>query len=214
MRICKVCQESKPLEKFPVCSPKNSPKEYRNHTCHSCTYQENKKKYPHLVNKNREYHQKWENKNPEVKKMWGYKSWDKKQGFSHDLDLPFVKEMISQPCFYCGSSHGIDKMTLDRIDNTKGHTKSNVNPACYRCNILRGDMPYAAWIFLAPAIREAHKQNLFGDWRLSSKKSKKLKTNPNEKIIRLRAWCLIATCVPNATGMPIAIRQTWMICLV
>lgn len=32
---------------------------------------------------------------------------------------------------------------------------------------------YAAWIFLAPAIREANKQNLFGDWKLSSKKARK-----------------------------------------
>lgn len=65
-------------------------------------------------------------------------------------------------CFYCGA---IDiKMTLDRIDNSIGHTRVNVNPSCVRCNGVRGNMPYAAWMAIVPAIKKAREDGLFGSW--------------------------------------------------
>jgi hypothetical protein len=55
-------------------------------------------------------------------------------------------------------------MTLDRIDNTIGHVKTNVKPACIRCNLLRRNMPYAAWLMLVPAVKKARKFGLFDGW--------------------------------------------------
>lgn len=55
-------------------------------------------------------------------------------------------------------------MSLDRIDNLKPHNQNNVNPSCVRCNLTRGDMPYEAWLFISPKIREAREKGLFGDW--------------------------------------------------
>jgi len=55
-------------------------------------------------------------------------------------------------------------MTLDRIDNDKGHTQDNVVPACIRCNYARRSMPYEAWLVVAKGMREAREQGLFGDW--------------------------------------------------
>jgi len=55
-------------------------------------------------------------------------------------------------------------MTLDRINNEKGHTADNVIPACYRCNLIRRDMPYDAWMHVAPSIRSAREAGLFRDW--------------------------------------------------
>jgi hypothetical protein len=55
-------------------------------------------------------------------------------------------------------------MTLDRIDNKRGHSRANVVPACIRCNYARRDMPYAAWLCLAPGLRVALEQGLFGEW--------------------------------------------------
>lgn len=92
------------------------------------------------------------------------RSWDKKKGLDgNDLDLSFVEILISQGCSYCGETQL--RIALDRIDNTQAHSKSNVVPSCIRCNYLRGSMPYAAWLHLAPAVREAREQGLFGAWR-------------------------------------------------
>jgi hypothetical protein len=55
-------------------------------------------------------------------------------------------------------------MTLDRIDNSIGHLMSNVNPCCYRCNYIRANMPYAAWLSIVPAIRATFELGLFAAW--------------------------------------------------
>lgn len=55
-------------------------------------------------------------------------------------------------------------MSMDRVDNSIGHTKSNVVPACIRCNYMRKDMPMEAWKFLVPYIKQAKENGLFGDW--------------------------------------------------
>jgi len=66
-----------------------------------------------------------------------YKLRDKKKGFVYDLTKEFFcKNIISQPCIYCGTTKNIG---CDRIDNEKGHTKNNVVPACYICNIVRSN---------------------------------------------------------------------------
>lgn len=91
------------------------------------------------------------------------KSADKKKKRVSDLDVKFILAQISNPCFYCGDNL-ITNMTLDRIDNSKGHTKGNVVPACYRCNVTRGIMPYNAWLVVCEGMRKANALGLFGDW--------------------------------------------------
>ena len=88
---------------------------------------------------------------------------DRKRGLENDLDHGFIDECLSKPCSYCEATDS--RMTLDRIDNSLGHIKTNVVPACYRCNIVRGSMPFEAWAVIAPAMKEAYNQGLFGDWR-------------------------------------------------
>lgn len=97
---------------------------------------------------------------------------DRKKGRTCDLDRAFVDEMVSLPCVYCGINAEHAKMTLDRIDNSLGHLKSNVVTACYRCNLIRGDMPHSAWIMIAPSVREASEAGAFGEWKLWPKKRK------------------------------------------
>jgi len=87
---------------------------------------------------------------------------DRKRGRVNDLDLAFVQEAVAEACRYCGET--TIRMTLDRIDNTLGHMKANVVPACERCNFARRDMPYAAWLLVAEALRKAREQGLFGRW--------------------------------------------------
>ena len=87
---------------------------------------------------------------------------DQKRGFPNDLTFDFVCEVLAKGCSYCGETQL--RMTLDRIDNATGHTQSNVNPSCIRCNYARGAMPYQAWLCLVPGMREAREKGLFLAW--------------------------------------------------
>ena len=87
---------------------------------------------------------------------------DKRKGRPHDLDVEVIREMIANGCTYCGDESS--KMTVDRIDNSLGHTKDNVVPACLRCNWIRRDMPYSVWMLIAPAIREARLSGALDGW--------------------------------------------------
>lgn len=87
---------------------------------------------------------------------------DKRNGLKNNLTKAYIDRQIAKGCTYCGSV--VLKMTLDRKDNRKGHIKGNVVPACIRCNFIRRDMPYKAWLKVVPSIREAHRAGLFGDW--------------------------------------------------
>ena len=80
-----------------------------------------------------------ENLRTKVSKMISsYKIKDKKNGVEIcDIDINWmIENIINKPCIYCGDTH---KIGCDRIDNSKGHTKDNVNPCCYECNTARGD---------------------------------------------------------------------------
>jgi hypothetical protein len=87
---------------------------------------------------------------------------DRIKNRNNDLDIPFIDSLICSPCTYCLGNE--IRMTLDRVDNEKGHTRDNVQTACIRCNYLRRDMPYEAWLHLVPSIREAFSLGLFGTW--------------------------------------------------
>jgi hypothetical protein len=90
------------------------------------------------------------------------RSSDKKNGRNNDITRGFVDSLLANGCSYCGETEL--RMTLDRIDNNEGHTKDNVVSACIRCNYARRSMPHAAWLLLAPGMRAAREQGLFGDW--------------------------------------------------
>ena len=45
-----------------------------------------------------------------------------------------IDNIFTQPCTYCGKT-GWDIVGCNRIDNSKPHTKDNVEPCCGKCNI-------------------------------------------------------------------------------
>lgn len=87
---------------------------------------------------------------------------DRLKGRENDLDVEFIKDMISRPCSYCGETK--IRITLDRKDNSIGHLKSNVVPACIRCNYTKRDMPYEAWLLLTDGMRKARETGVFDNW--------------------------------------------------
>jgi hypothetical protein len=70
--------------------------------------------------------------------IYNYRTIDKKKGLICDLTVDWIKENITgKPCIYCGR---IDvPMGCDRMDNSKGHTMSNVVPCCFDCNKTKMD---------------------------------------------------------------------------
>ena len=77
-------------------------------------------------------------RNKASKMISSYNNADKKKGFEKsDLNIDwFIDNVFSSKCIYCGDD---SRIGLDRIDNTKPHTKSNVTPCCYDCNVARSN---------------------------------------------------------------------------
>jgi hypothetical protein len=150
-RTCYRCQRSKDINKFRFRSGKNS--HVRRSICRKCESEA------------ATLRQKRNRQKPEFRDKYllnDVKRADRKFGWKTDLTRDLIKELLSKPCAYCGSSDL--PMTLDRKDATFGHQTWNVNPSCMRCNYVRGEMPLEAWIALSPAIRKVTKSGLFGTW--------------------------------------------------
>jgi hypothetical protein len=151
MRTCRACGRNKPLRNFQKVKGGK-----RRHTCRLC-----RSSSPEDQSK---YRQRWRLNNPHSAIIEDCRASDRKKGLvGFDLDHEFVRSLIANGCRYCGLTNL--RMTLDRVDNELAHTRANVVPCCIRCNYIRGSMPYAAWVHIVPAIREAVALGLFGDWR-------------------------------------------------
>jgi hypothetical protein len=140
---------------------------YMRSKCKKCKnksdYEKLRKNHPERYEKKKECN-KNQRHNPLNRAKFSYRdslNYDAIRGLDNDLDLDFVAQLLKTGCNYCGSTQHLG---LDRIDNTKGHLKSNVLPACLRCNFIRRGMPYDAWMLLVPTIKEIYQKGLLGDW--------------------------------------------------
>ena len=167
IKICTKCNIEKDVKSFRKFSRNN--KEYRYNYCNSCDRNMSKAKGAEKkAAKERAYYRKKVEKYPEREIIHNCNRSDKKYfGKVNDLDQIFVKEIMQKKCTYCGSDN--DLITLDRIDNSEPHNKENVLPACYRCNMLRGAMPYEAWMILVPSIKEVFEAGDFENWKFKPK---------------------------------------------
>jgi hypothetical protein len=166
-KVCGSCQKEFLTIEFPIHS--SGGRRYPTYDCSTC--QNDRRKGRKKINsdeskKRSRDRSRTKRRDPEFRASIIFsdcKTSDKKHGREFDLDVDFVEALIANGCVYCGDTANL--MTLDRIDNTMGHTKANVNPACYRCNDLRSDMPYEAWMALTPTVKTIHEQGLFETWR-------------------------------------------------
>jgi len=170
--ICKQCGTPKPENEF--YTNRTAGKEYRKKVCSTCDNKKRGKRrvrsYAHrcldpLFKQKASAWQKKYRSDPKNVAALIYKDsrkGDKKLGRDNDLDRAWIKETIADGCSYCGETEL--RMTLDRMDNTKGHTKDNVRAACIRCNFIRRAMPFSAWLCIVNGMREAREQGAFGDW--------------------------------------------------
>jgi hypothetical protein len=170
-KICRRCGISKPLEEFYPTYQHG--KSYRRSRCKSCD-NELRRSRPR-AKATEQQRELWGRRDAARKRKhrkerdhdakhiyWDSRQTDRKRGFTNDLTKEFIAEQITKGCCYCGETEL--RMTLDRVDNERGHTTDNVVPACIRCNYVRGKMPFEAWGVIAQAMKRATKQGLFGDW--------------------------------------------------
>lgn len=164
-KLCSACNSEKPISEFYLRS--SGGRRYPNHECAICQNLRRSKGTRGKVDRLQQLERsKQYRRNPLYRAKFivaDCKKSDKRYKRKFDLDVEFVEALIANGCAYCGDTANL--MTLDRIDNAVGHTKANVNPACYRCNDLRSDMPYEAWTALAPTVKTIHEQGLFETWR-------------------------------------------------
>lgn len=70
--------------------------------------------------------------------LTNYKNMDALNGFdkdSCDLTPKWIEEnILIKPCAHCGKT-GWKIIGCNRLDNSKPHTKDNVEPCCKECNI-------------------------------------------------------------------------------
>jgi hypothetical protein len=93
------------------------------------------------------------NKRTRLLRMLGaYKLRDKKKGQICDIDIDWLRKFVESGCSYCGDDN---RVGIDRIDNSRGHTKDNVVPACYDCNCARGNnFTSEEMLIIGKAIKE------------------------------------------------------------
>lgn len=94
-------------------------------------------------------------------KIYGYSYQDEtKEKLSRELfvDLSSVLQKLidsNMECYYCKKKVKIlyeyvreeDQWTLERIDNSKGHNRDNVEIACLSCNLRRRTMYHERYLF-------------------------------------------------------------------
>jgi hypothetical protein len=121
------------------------------------------KKIKDLKKQELERHERKNNINQEKYIMHDSKRSDRKNNRENNMTKEFVKLQIARGCLYCEDT--TSRMTMDRIDNTIGHIQTNVNPACCRCNDIRGSMPYEAWLEIVPLLKGIREKGLYGNWK-------------------------------------------------
>lgn len=162
-KVCSLCNQEKPTSQFYRNIQKG--KMYWSRRCKTCR-PDRQRRSPIARQKQRDQ-ERASRKNPAKRANFIFtacKNFDKRHGFICDLDIEFIQQRIAAGCSYCFDTIG--QMTLDRMDNSLGHLKLNVSACCFRCNNIRKNMPYAAWLVLVPAVRQAHQQGLFQNWML------------------------------------------------
>jgi hypothetical protein len=170
-RACSCCDQEKTTDEFYTRT--SNGKQYLESYCKTCSKIKSRERRNRNITPEKREHRnkrvrKWYSdfrKSPENRPrcvLRDSKQYDKRNGYHNDLDLPFIENELAKGCFYCEETE--IQITLDRIDNNKGHSKDNVTPSCIRCNLIRRNMPYDAWVVVAEAIKIARMNGLFGMW--------------------------------------------------
>lgn len=116
-----------------------------------------------MAQKKRDHKAEWARRPYHSKICHWNKSSDKKKGLQNDLSPSDTEVIISMPCYYCGvqPANGVDRM-----DCSKGHIKTNIIPACKKCNILLCDIPFEGKILLRDGLHRMREKGILDEWEI------------------------------------------------
>lgn len=183
-RICNRCGVSKEVGNFELIKDK---KNARRRVCYSCRFQGERKTPSYLARQDakserlKSSRQDSANRAKFIRQDMG--RYDRRHGhITNPISVDWIEEQICKPCSYCERCLDKSEMTLDRIDNSRGHTQDNLTPACSMCNYFRRDMPHEAWLLLAPAMKLVTNTNLLDGWNAGGR-LRRTKISTHESII-------------------------------
>jgi len=194
---CGECGKGEPEVQF--YRRKSGGKYYRHFLCTGCKREYNKK-YPQKITEEVKERQKALRKHNRSKKdnaarymTQNAKFSDRRKGIKSNLTKEYVQILLDEAkgCVYCGDSES--KLSLDRIDCSEGHIVGNVAICCVRCNNFRGDMPYAAWIVIAPVMKKLRESGMLDGWKGRLPISAEVKEHPNYRLCTSVAQLVAAT---------------------
>jgi hypothetical protein len=79
-----------------------------------------------------------------------YKSKSKRKNRDFVLSPEEFEEIISLPCFYCGTKDVV--RGIDRTDSNKGYVIDNVSSCCFPCNRAKSTMTQNEFIALCKKV--------------------------------------------------------------
>jgi hypothetical protein len=86
-----------------------------------------------ILEYNKEY-----NSREDVIKARGFDQY-RRGALLRNIDFSLTRKEFEQHknknCQYCGDA--LDRIRLDRVDNSKGYTKENIVPCCFQCNRMK-----------------------------------------------------------------------------
>lgn len=139
MDFCRCCKFGQPIENFVV----RGVNTVRTKTCKTCSLHRKEKDY--CIHGTR-YHDCKQCVDPIVRRataiVHSSRISDKKKGRECDLDFAWVFDNVcdSTLCYFCDvplqyiNPYQDDFCTIDRLDNSIGHLKTNCNIVCRKCN--------------------------------------------------------------------------------
>ena len=135
-RICATCGEAKAIQDF-----KLNGNEWYGYECKACLSVRMKDAYNE--GRKRNTYEYWE------KRLYVIERNDKKLGRSFDITPGYIMDLWMKQrgrCAYTGLKG--ETLSIDRIDNNRGHVVGNVVLVDTRLNVMRGAMPQDMFIDL------------------------------------------------------------------
>lgn len=96
--------------------------------------------------------------------LYGYKYQAEKRNLLWNLSDEEALEIMSKPCFYCGTVPNVSRRYLDhqpfvcngmdRVDNDQGYVGENVVPCCTNCNRAKRSMRADSFIEWAKKLSD------------------------------------------------------------
>lgn len=172
MKLCKKCGRELPIEYFRKC--KGAKDGHRN-DCRDCEkqYQLEHREISRRASKT------WKEKHPLENRahslVTNYKREDRKynRGECNLTAKWIVENIFSKPCAHCGKE-GWSVIGCNRLDNSKPHSKDNVEPCCFECNHTLA-VPYLSKLNSIP-LDQIHSVTgeIINSWSSASQASKEL----------------------------------------